>query len=213
MNNRRLWVVVDAVYYEPVSGAEIPAKWENNRELVSKSRIWLVEADRTSAKPRHLRCFPKRITGNFRSPLRCRTGKSQAGSGKRASRWPAGLRSANERVGYKHPPMATRFKKGQSGNLAGRPKRQSSMKETVREVLQGRETVTVNGEQMSMATMEYLARQFVNEALRGDIGAIKTVLDADEAGDLLGAIHEQRRHPRRTEASRNRGGLGTTLRR
>ncbi len=105
-----------------------------------------------------------------------------------------GDESADEGVGYKNPPKATRFKKGQSGNSAGRPKRQSSMKETVREVLQGRETVTVNGEPMSMATMEYLARQLVNEALRGDIGAIKRVLDADRAGDLLGAIQEQHRH-------------------
>ncbi len=34
----------------------------------------------------------------------------------------------DERVGYRHPPVATRFKPGQSGNPSGRPKRVPSLR-------------------------------------------------------------------------------------
>jgi hypothetical protein len=51
-------------------------------------------------------------------------------------------------VGYKKPPLATRFKKGQSGNRSGRPKRRragSALVEAFHEALNERVTVTNNG--------------------------------------------------------------------
>ena len=42
---------------------------------------------------------------------------------------------SKQRVGYSHPPIATRFRKGQSGNPKGRPKREKNFKTLLHEAL------------------------------------------------------------------------------
>ena len=76
------------------------------------------------------------------------------------------------KVGYGKPPVATRFKPGQSGNPAGKkkkPKPQTSLKPVLKEVLE--EPVTLNGRKYT--PMEVVIRTLMNKAMKGDMRAIK----------------------------------------
>lgn len=48
-------------------------------------------------------------------------------------------------VGYGKPPKATQFKKGQSGNSKGRPRKSENVRTLLRETLNQRVQVRVNG--------------------------------------------------------------------
>lgn len=89
------------------------------------------------------------------------------------SRRLAGRKSAapsrqDYQVGYGKPPEHTRFKKGHSGNRAGRPKRRRDLNTIISEVLQ--EPVQLrHGERISTVPyLEALFRKLCNSALQGD---------------------------------------------
>jgi Family of unknown function (DUF5681) len=100
---------------------------------------------------------------------------------------------ADEKVGYKKPPKATRFRKGQSGNPSGRPKKTSSLRESFREELSGPMLFKIGGEVKPFDSREAYARALVKSARRGSIADIKIILECDQAGDLAGALAEQQR--------------------
>jgi hypothetical protein len=77
-----------------------------------------------------------------------------------------------ESVGYKNPPKSTQFKPGQSGNPTGRPKRKY-LSEVYAELL---EHENEDGE--DMATV--IARKVLDDALDGDLNAIKEITDRVE---------------------------------
>ncbi|WP_342710773.1 DUF5681 domain-containing protein [Bradyrhizobium sp. B124] len=82
----------------------------------------------------------------------------------------------NGKVGYRNPPVRTRFKKGQSGNPRGRPKKitkefhagrilQSIDKEEI--------VVNVNGKRKRMSKAEIHFRQLFFKAIKGDLTVAK----------------------------------------
>jgi Family of unknown function (DUF5681) len=91
----------------------------------------------------------------------------------------------DDSVGYKRPPLHTRFRPGHSGNPTGRPKRQP----TFRAALLAELAATMPGKDLQRAgsKLQALVRTLVDTAIAGDaraqsllIGALARIGDADE---------------------------------
>ena len=85
-------------------------------------------------------------------------------------------------VGYGRPPAASRFQKGQSGNPAGRRRGSKNLSNLVRQALDERLTITVNGRKRSVSKLEAALLQQANEAAKGNGKAIQLL-----TGLLVGA--------------------------
>jgi hypothetical protein len=83
--------------------------------------------------------------------------------------------AVDQAVGYRRPPVHTRFRKGQSGNLRGRPARGRTMPEAFRRALHSTVVVTENGERKKVARIDVIARQVTNKAAAGDLTAIRVI--------------------------------------
>jgi len=80
-------------------------------------------------------------------------------------------------VGRGRPPVASRWKPGQSGNPKGRPKKAGpTMGEMMAKVLTEHVVVLENGERLSMRKFEVVIRQAVARAVSGKPGAVKELL-------------------------------------
>jgi Family of unknown function (DUF5681) len=76
--------------------------------------------------------------------------------------------------GYKKPPKDSRFKKGQSGNPRGRPKRRRiSVSYLFRKVAGEQIAIEVEGDTMMMTRCEALLRLIHTMALNTDTGAAR----------------------------------------
>ena len=93
------------------------------------------------------------------------------------------------KVGKNNPPKHTQFKKGKSGNPNGRPKL-PDIKEALIKVLAD--------EQEGMTALEAILKVLRQRAIRGDIRAIKELLDRgygqpkqeiEQTGDLVLSIN------------------------
>jgi hypothetical protein len=79
-------------------------------------------------------------------------------------------------VGYGKPPKSTRFKKGQSGNPRGRPKKlASTVAGQVARLMGEQYSARINGEVVSMTGEEMIARRLMENALKGDAKAFEKV--------------------------------------
>ena len=76
-------------------------------------------------------------------------------------------------VGKCHPPKNTQFKKGQSGNPLGRPKKPVHVGTTIDGLLNRKITVLVDGKRVKISGAEALLRKAFNEALKGDYRMMK----------------------------------------
>jgi hypothetical protein len=104
-------------------------------------------------------------------------------------------------VGYGRPPVASRFKKGRSGNPTGRPKGSRNVSSVIAAALSERVVVTQNGRRRSITKLEAACTQLANKAAGGDRQAAKLVIEllhqseardeARAAGSPVGA--DQRR--------------------
>ena len=81
-------------------------------------------------------------------------------------------------VGYRKPPEGTRFKKGTSGNPKGRPKGARGLKTDLLEELGSLVRVTENGQTKKYTKQQVVMKRLTEKAAKGDIRAIKTVVDA-----------------------------------
>jgi hypothetical protein len=79
-------------------------------------------------------------------------------------------------VGYKKPPSGTRFAKGQSGNLNGRPKGAKNLSTLLLKVGRERVRVTINGRTRTMSKLEAIVLQLANKAISGEDRAAKEIL-------------------------------------
>lgn len=79
--------------------------------------------------------------------------------------------------GYKRPPKAGQFKKGQSGNPRGRPKRPrlKSEKEILRHISSEPMSVRENGVSREVSKGEAMIRMLVYKGLAGDFRSIETI--------------------------------------
>ena len=89
--------------------------------------------------------------------------------------------TSNERIDRRNPPIATRFKPGQSGNPAGRPKGAQGRKKIVRGVLLEKREIKTQGSAAPQrrTVLEVILMVLREKAFRGDRRAIKTVQEFD----------------------------------
>ena len=82
----------------------------------------------------------------------------------------------NGAVGYKRPPVATRFKPGQSGNPKGRKKEVRNFKTDVRNELDEMITVREGGREMKITKQRALVKTLVAAAIKGDTRATNALV-------------------------------------
>lgn len=88
--------------------------------------------------------------------------------------------TTNAEVGYKRPPVKSRFRKGQSGNPRGRRRGQRNLAPVLREVLAQTVKVKRNGKTEHMNKGEALIQVLLSKAQAGDARAIKALLQLTE---------------------------------
>jgi hypothetical protein len=71
-------------------------------------------------------------------------------------------------VGYGKPPKETQFKKNESGNRKGRPKRSQRAADLFLETIHRKISVNENGSRRSMTKLEAAFTQTVNKAVSGN---------------------------------------------
>ena len=98
--------------------------------------------------------------------------------------------STQEILGYRNPPLASRFRKGQSGNPKGRPRGRRS--ELPYEAVLGQEVIIrENGRERRVTAAEAFILKLIKLGLDGDtaaaraaIAAMGDIRDTDFAGPL-----------------------------
>lgn len=92
---------------------------------------------------------------------------------------------APEAVGYKRPPQHSRFKKGQSGNPSGKPRRtKSDAAVDDREAVLSRIVTTrINGKIVRITVRRALYERAADMATKGDIRALALLLKLDRMND------------------------------
>jgi hypothetical protein len=83
---------------------------------------------------------------------------------------------SDSRVGYKQPPIATRFKPGQSGNPRGRKKQVRAFKSDVRLELDELITVREGGREIKITKQRALVKALVAAAIKGDMRATNALV-------------------------------------
>jgi Family of unknown function (DUF5681) len=98
-------------------------------------------------------------------------------------------------VGYGHPPKATQFKKGKSGNPRGRPKGSRPVGAILQDILGQKIAVTENGKTRRLPALEVMLRRLANDAMRNEPVALKLMLslfdrygESPEAGIRLDEV-------------------------
>ena len=82
----------------------------------------------------------------------------------------------SDAVGYRSPPKSTRFRPGQSGNPAGRPKGLRSIANELRDILAEEIATNTGGEIRRITKQRALASGLVTAAIEGDLRATAIVL-------------------------------------
>lgn len=78
---------------------------------------------------------------------------------------------ANALVGYKNPPLHTRFKPGQSGNKNGRPKGRRNLKHDLQSEFSERISVREGDRTVRMTKQRAMVKSVVARAIKGDVRA------------------------------------------
>jgi uncharacterized protein DUF5681 len=85
------------------------------------------------------------------------------------------------RIGYGSPPVATRFRKGVSGNPRGRPKGARNIATVVAATLGERISITENGRRKRITKLDAAVKQLVNRAAGGDARSLQLLLGLVQA--------------------------------
>jgi hypothetical protein len=89
----------------------------------------------------------------------------------------------DERVGYGRPPLATRFRPGQSGNPRGRPRGARNFSTVIASALGERVAVTENGRRRRITKLEAAIKQLVNRAAAGEARATALLIQLAQANE------------------------------
>lgn len=90
-------------------------------------------------------------------------------------------------VGYGHPPVHTRFQKGQSGNRGGRPKGRRNIKTLTKELFNRPVPVRADGKTTKMPAVEAMFRVVANNAAQGNLKAATLI---NKLRDMAGLTDE-----------------------
>jgi Family of unknown function (DUF5681) len=93
----------------------------------------------------------------------------------------------------RRPPLATRFRPGQSGNPRGSRKRAPTLGAAVAATIAEKIAVKENGRSRPMTKLEAAAKQLANQAANGDQHAMQLVVRLIEADDPRPAPKEPER--------------------
>ncbi len=95
-------------------------------------------------------------------------------------------------VGYGKPPKHAQFKKGQSGNLKGRPKGTLNLATVLERTLREQVVINGNGRRKVITKLEAAITQLVNKAASGDAHAMRylchLVMSAEERSVVVEPI-------------------------
>ena len=80
-------------------------------------------------------------------------------------------------IGYKNPPVQSRFQKGQSGNPRGRPKKVPDFMEDAAEILGGTVTGQAKGKSITLPITQAMFRAICRQALKGDNQALRRIIE------------------------------------
>ncbi|WP_148260464.1 DUF5681 domain-containing protein [Micavibrio aeruginosavorus] len=80
-------------------------------------------------------------------------------------------------VGYGKPPKKNQFKKGQSGNPAGRPKKSTDIGQLILDEMSQLIEVNDGTKKRKITMKEAIFRDLRNKALKGDLKAANTLLN------------------------------------
>jgi hypothetical protein len=85
--------------------------------------------------------------------------------------------SEQYKVGYRHPPLHTRFKKGERRNPYGRPKKKPTYEDMQRKLLfDDKRVVRENGRRLRVSNLEAILRVQLIRALNGDVRSAQLLL-------------------------------------
>ena len=76
--------------------------------------------------------------------------------------------NANYEVGYKRPPLHSRFQKGHSGNSKGKAQGQKNLKTELLEELKSKVPVTEGGRRRLLSKQSIIVKRMVSDAAKGD---------------------------------------------
>jgi uncharacterized protein DUF5681 len=96
----------------------------------------------------------------------------------------------NYEVGYKKPPRNTQFRKGKSGNPAGRPKRAVNVQASLTKMLSEPVLVRMEGKPMKMSSLDAALMMLKNDMLKGDPKAFAIILKMIAAGGMINLPQE-----------------------
>jgi hypothetical protein len=100
------------------------------------------------------------------------------------------------KVGYKRPPQHSRFKRGQSGNPAGRPKGALNIETDLKQELSERIAIREGDRSLKVSKQRALLKAMMAKALKGDTRAAGIVLQliakiAPPEEEIAGQEHQQ----------------------
>lgn len=81
----------------------------------------------------------------------------------------------SESVGYCNPPQGTRFREGQSGNPAGRPKGSFNINTALMRILSEPVLIKENGKPKSVTRLEAMIAKLINKGVSGNLKATQIV--------------------------------------
>jgi len=82
----------------------------------------------------------------------------------------------DQKVGYRRPPVHTRFQPGQTGNAKGRPKGTADLRTDLRDELSEHIRVREGERDLNVSKQRAMLKALVAKALRGDARAASVVL-------------------------------------
>ena len=98
------------------------------------------------------------------------------------------------KIGYRKPPLGTRFKKGRSGNPRGRPRGSKNLKTDLSEELQEKIMVTEGGRRRSVSKQRAILKSLFAKAMKGDVRAGQAIVSMVERLLLPDASETEAQH-------------------
>ncbi len=91
--------------------------------------------------------------------------------------------SGEYRTGYRHPPLASWFRPGTSGNPRGRPKGARNLANVLAATLAERVVIVENGRRKRITKLEAAVKQLVNRAAFGETRSTSLLLALIQASE------------------------------